>query len=303
MTSGAGSVGTGGERRSAGAAHGADARVSGRTGPSCSARASGCSTACISWVATSCRASSGDGRLSRRGARARGRIRHRRALARGARRRPRARRRGAHPGQRLHGRGRGAASTSASRPIPVDIRLDDLGPDLDDLAGAHHAEDARHHGRPPLRASRSTSRRSSRWPATATCSVIEDCSHAHGARSTAAASARSASPGAFSLGVVKNLAAYGDAGMVATDDGDARRAREAPRHARPGEEERARHSTAATAGSTSCRPAMLRVKLRDLDARNARRAAIAAHYTRAARAAASCRRRAIRAARTSITST
>src|SRR5207249_10335264 len=48
--------------------------------------------------------------------------------------------------------------------------------------------------------------------------VIEDCSHAHGARLDGRRVGSFGLAGAFSLGVVKNLAAYGDAGVVSTDD-------------------------------------------------------------------------------------
>src|SRR5439155_1037296 len=43
--------------------------------------------------------------------------------------------------------------------------------------------------------------------------------HAHGATLDGRHVGSFGAAGAFSLGVVKNLAAYGDAGMVATDDG------------------------------------------------------------------------------------
>ena len=43
-------------------------------------------------------------------------------------------RRGPHPGQRVRGGRRGAASTVGARPVPVDIRRDDLGPDPEHLA-------------------------------------------------------------------------------------------------------------------------------------------------------------------------
>ena len=43
-------------------------------------------------------------------------------------------------------------------------------------------------------------------------------SHAHGARYDGKCVGGFGAAGAFSLGVVKNLAAYGDAGMVSTND-------------------------------------------------------------------------------------
>ena len=48
--------------------------------------------------------------------------------------------------------------------------------------------------------------------------VIEDCSHAHGATFDGRRVGGFGLIGAFSLGVVKNLAAYGDGGVVSTNE-------------------------------------------------------------------------------------
>src|SRR5207302_5137841 len=102
-------------------------------------------------------------------------------------------------------------------PVAVDIRLDDLGPDPDDLAARltplSRAVLVVHlHGlpvdlRPILALARARG-----------LVVIEDCSHAHGATLDGRRVGAFGLAGAFSLGVVKNLAAYGDAGLAGTDD-------------------------------------------------------------------------------------
>src|SRR5437899_1151519 len=84
--------------------------------------------------------------------------------------------------------------------------------------------------------------------------------------------------GAFSLGVVKNLAAYGDAGMVATDDGAlAEHIRLLGAHGQVKKNEHAFFGTNSRLDELQA--ALLRVKLRALDARNRRRADIAAYYS------------------------
>src|SRR3989442_11027142 len=106
-----------------------------------------------------------------------------------------------------------------ARPVPVDIRLDDLGPDPEDVAArlsprtrgllVVHLYGLPVDPRPLLALARE-------HPLV----VVEDCSHAHGATLDGRRVGSFGAAGAFSLGVVKNLAAYGDAGMVATDDGE-----------------------------------------------------------------------------------
>jgi hypothetical protein len=107
--------------------------------------------------------------------------------------------------------------------------------------------------------------------------VIEDCSQAHGAMLGNRQVGAFGRIACWSLYPTKNLGAFGDGGIVATDDGDlARRVRELREY---GWRER---YVSATAGMNSrldeLQAAMLRVRLRHLAADNARRRAIAAIY-------------------------
>lgn len=167
------------------------------------------------------------------------------------------------------------------RPVPVEVRFEDLGPDPDDLA-ARIGERTRGilvvhlYGFPvdmvPLMA----------LAAEHGLTVIEDCSHAHGATLDGRRVGTFGRAGAFSLGVVKNLAAYGDAGFVCSDDGDvAARVKLLGTHGQVKKNEHAFYG--GNSRLDELHAAMLRVKLRHLDARNARRAAIAAHYSEALR--------------------
>ena len=108
--------------------------------------------------------------------------------------------------------------------------------------------------------------------------LLEDCSHAHGARYDGRCVGGFGAAGAFSLGVVKNLAAFGDAGMVATDDGIlAETVKLLGTH---GQVKKNEHSIfGGNSRLDELQAAWLRVKLRYLDARNTRRAAIAAYYS------------------------
>ena len=163
------------------------------------------------------------------------------------------------------------------RPIPVDIREPDLGPDPDAMAAAVTSNTrailvVHMYGLPvdltPILAlARAKDLR-----------VIEDCSHAHGATLDGRRVGSLGTIGAFSLGVVKNLAAYGDAGVVSTNE---------PKLAETvrflGTHGQVRKNCHEFYGGNSrldeLHAAMLRVKLRHLDARTARRQAIAARYT------------------------
>jgi len=161
-------------------------------------------------------------------------------------------------------------------PVPTDIRSDDLGPDVDDLA-AHITPRTRGvlvvhlHGlpidMPPLLALADARG----------LAVIEDCSHAHGATLDGRRVGSFGIAGAFSLGVVKNLAAYGDAGLVSTDDaGVAERVKLLGTH---GQAQKNQHELYGTNSRLDeLHAAMLRVKLRGLEARNQRRREIAAYY-------------------------
>jgi dTDP-4-amino-4,6-dideoxygalactose transaminase len=164
-----------------------------------------------------------------------------------------------------------------ARPVPVDIRLEDLGPDPDHLAamlGRRTRAVLVVHlyglavDMAPILAVAEANR----------LAVVEDCSHAHGASFEGRRVGTFGAAGAFSLGVVKNLAAYGDAGVVSTND-----AAIAERVRLLGTHGQARKNEHALYGGNSrldeLHAAMLRVKLRALVARNARRAEIAAYYS------------------------
>ena len=107
--------------------------------------------------------------------------------------------------------------------------------------------------------------------------LIEDCSHAHGASRDGRKVGTFGRAGCFSSGVVKNLGAYGDAGFITTADADLHaRLRLLQTH---GQEQKNRHVVYGfNSRLDELQAALLRVKLRHLDARNRRRAAIAAYY-------------------------
>ena len=169
-----------------------------------------------------------------------------------------------------------AIQRAGGTPVAVDIRLADLGPDPDDLAGrltplSRAILVVHPHGlpvdlRPILGLARARG-----------LVVIEDCSHAHGAALDGRRVGSFGLAGAFSLGVVKNLAAYGDAGLISTDDtGIAERVRLLGRHGQVRKNEHDLYGTNSRLDELQA--AMLRIKLRHLDVRNRRRAAIAAYY-------------------------
>jgi len=164
-----------------------------------------------------------------------------------------------------------------ARPVPVDIRLDDLGPDPKHLAALvgprTRAVLVVHlYGLPVDMTSVLALAREQGLV------VLEDCSHAHGATLDGRSVGTFGVTGAFSLGVVKNLAAYGDAGVVSTDE-----AAVAERVGLLGVHGQVKKNTHAFYGGNSrldeLHAAMLRVKLRSLAARNARRAEIARYYS------------------------
>jgi|SRR5688572_6241368 len=162
-----------------------------------------------------------------------------------------------------------------ARPIAIDVREHDLGPDLEQMTARctprTRAIVVVHlHGQPvdlpPILA----------LARARGLELVEDCSHAHGA-------AVDGKPvggfgiGAFSLGVVKNLAAYGDAGMISTDRDDvAERVRLFGTHGQAKKNEHVVYG--GNSRLDELHAAMLRVKLRGLAARNERRAAIAGYY-------------------------
>lgn len=110
--------------------------------------------------------------------------------------------------------------------------------------------------------------------------LIEDCSHAHGARYRGRRVGGFGTVGCFSTGVVKNLGAFGEAGFVTTRD--AAVARQLALLRAHGQGEKNVHLCYGTNGRLDeLQAAVLRVKLRHLDTRNARRREIAQAYTAA----------------------
>ncbi len=107
--------------------------------------------------------------------------------------------------------------------------------------------------------------------------VIEDGSHAHGASRTGQKVGSGGNAGCFSAGVVKNLAAYGDAGFITTDDAElVQRIRLLQTH---GQEKKNQHVLYGfNSRLDELQAAVLRVKLRHLEARNNRRRQIATYY-------------------------
>jgi dTDP-4-amino-4,6-dideoxygalactose transaminase len=107
--------------------------------------------------------------------------------------------------------------------------------------------------------------------------VVEDASHAHGASRDGQRAGTFGAVGCFSAGVVKNLGAYGDAGFLATRD--AALAGRIRLHQTHGQEKKNTHVLyGGNYRLDEVQAAVLRVKLRHLDARNQRRRAIAAFY-------------------------
>jgi len=163
------------------------------------------------------------------------------------------------------------------RPVPVDIRLDDLGPDPAELAARVTPRTrgimvVHLYGLPvdlvPILA----------FAGERNLLLLEDCSHAHGATYGGRRVGGFGIAGAFSLGVVKNLAAYGDGGLVSTNDAAvAERIKLLGTHGQVKKNEHAFYG--GNSRLDEIHAAMLRVKLRLLDARNARRAEIATYYT------------------------
>jgi dTDP-4-amino-4,6-dideoxygalactose transaminase len=110
--------------------------------------------------------------------------------------------------------------------------------------------------------------------------VIEDSSQAHGARLDGRAAGTFGDAGTFSFYYSKNLGAYGEAGGVVTNDDDVARRLELLRD--HGSAIRYRHASYGVNGRLDeLQAAVLRIKLRHLDAWNALRADHARCYTEA----------------------
>jgi dTDP-4-amino-4,6-dideoxygalactose transaminase len=107
--------------------------------------------------------------------------------------------------------------------------------------------------------------------------VVEDCAQAHGARYRGRAVGTIGALGCFSFYPSKNLGAYGDAGAVVTTDGPlAERVRMLRQY---GQRRRDQHELEGiNSRLDEIQAAILRVKLRHLDAWNARRHRIAEEY-------------------------
>ena len=110
--------------------------------------------------------------------------------------------------------------------------------------------------------------------------VIEDCAQAHGAGAGGRAAGTVGIAGAFSFYPTKNLGGFGDGGAVATSDAALEERLRLVRQYGRGDSD-----TPVTEGVNSrldeIQAALLRVRLAQLDAGNARRIAIADHYTAA----------------------
>lgn len=109
--------------------------------------------------------------------------------------------------------------------------------------------------------------------------LIEDACQAHGARYQGKPVGGFGVAAAFSFYPGKNLGAFGDAGAVTTRDATlAQRVRELRDHGQARKHDHRR--LGCTGRLDTIQAAVLRVKLRHLEAWNARRRAAAAHYTR-----------------------
>jgi dTDP-4-amino-4,6-dideoxygalactose transaminase len=170
-----------------------------------------------------------------------------------------------------------AVHFAGARPVLVDVEPDGIGPDIGAVAAAitprTKAIIVVHLYGSPLRLAPIE-----QIVARHRLALIEDCSHAHGASRDGRKVGTVGHVGCFSSGVVKNLGAYGDAGFVTTSD--------AALHARlrvlqtHGQERKNHHVLYGfNSRLDELQAAVLRVKLRHLEERNRRRAAIAAYYS------------------------
>jgi len=170
-----------------------------------------------------------------------------------------------------------AVRSTGAQPVIVDIDPEGLGPDVDQVARAltprTKAIIAVHmYGAPlDLAALCTLARQRDLW-------VLEDASHAPGAARDGRKVGTVGDLGCFSAGVVKNLGAYGDAGFVTS--GDAARVARVRLLRSHGQERKNEHVVyGLNSRLDELQAAVLRIKLRHLDARNRRRREIAAYYT------------------------
>jgi dTDP-4-amino-4,6-dideoxygalactose transaminase len=110
--------------------------------------------------------------------------------------------------------------------------------------------------------------------------LVEDCAQAHGATLDGRRVGRFGDAAAFSFYPTKNLGSFGDGGMVTTDDA-ALAARVAALRQYGWGRERVSVSQGVNSRLHELQAAILRVRLRELDVDNARRARIAARYLEA----------------------
>lgn len=169
-----------------------------------------------------------------------------------------------------------AVHHAGAQPVLVDIEVDGLGPDPHAVARVitprTKAIMAVHLYGSPLQLA-TIEELATRH----TLALIEDGSHAPGASRNGRKVGSIGRVGCFSAGVVKNLGAYGDAGYVTTADADLlARIRLLQAHG----QQRKNHHVLYGFNSRldELQAAVLRVKLRHLDARNRRRRDIAAYY-------------------------
>lgn len=112
--------------------------------------------------------------------------------------------------------------------------------------------------------------------------VLEDCAQAFGARVTALGGRRAGTlghVGAFSFYPTKNLGAYGDAGLLTTDDDDvAARARSLRNHASSPGDKYQHDGLGHNSRLDAIQAAILRVKLPKVDAWNVARREVARGY-------------------------
>lgn len=109
--------------------------------------------------------------------------------------------------------------------------------------------------------------------------LVEDCAQAHGARFRGALAGGFGAIACFSFYPTKNLGALGDAGALTTNDADLSRRLRMLRNYGERPDQRYHHAIPGyNSRLDEIQAAILRVKLRHLDAWNARRREIAARY-------------------------
>jgi len=171
-----------------------------------------------------------------------------------------------------------AVARAGARPVPADVRPDTLGLDPAAAAAAVTPRTAailpvHLHGHPAdMEALIALARAHGLF-------CLEDAAQAHGATLGGRRCGGLGDAGAFSFYPSKNLGAFGDGGVITTDDADlARRARRLRNY---GAEEKYRHEEIGVNSRLDpLQAAFLSVKLAHLDRWNDRRAAVALCYAR-----------------------